>query len=108
MWPPVGIEPLNPFACPLLNTGVLLASGACVTWAHYAILDGDLDRALHGLVITILLGVYFTRLQLGEYWAAPFTITDGVYGSTFYVATGFHGLHVIIGTIFLRVGLFRL
>lgn len=88
---------------PLLNTAVLLASGVSITWSHHALIQKNLIECLQGLVITILLGVYFTFLQLGEYRAASFTIADRVYGSTFFVTTGFHGVHVIIGTTFLRV-----
>lgn len=107
-WPPVGIYPLNAFSVPLLNTAVLLASGVSVTWAHHGLLEGDRRRGVQGLVLTVVLGVYFTFLQGGEYWEAPFTLSDGVYGSTFFVATGFHGLHVLIGSSFLLVCLVRL
>lgn len=107
-WPPVGIVPLNPFSVPLLNTAVLLGSGVRVTWAHHAIMEGRRFNGIQGLFLTVVLGVYFTFLQGGEYWDAPFTIADGVYGSTFFVATGFHGLHVLIGSSFLLVCLLRL
>lgn len=106
-WPPVGIDPLNPFEIPLLNTAVLLASGVTVTWAHHALMEGDRANGLQGLVATVILGVYFTFLQAGEYIEAPFTIADGAYGSAFFVATGFHGLHVLIGSSFLLVCLVR-
>nr|BBH37492.1 cytochrome c oxidase subunit III [Trypauchenopsis sp. G341] len=106
-WPPTGITPLDPFGVPLLNTAVLLASGVTVTWAHHSIMEGARKQAIQSLALTILLGCYFTILQAMEYYEAPFTIADGVYGSTFFVATGFHGLHVIIGTTFLAVCLFR-
>lgn len=107
IWPPAGIDPINPFAIPLLNTGVLLASGVTVTFAHHALIEGDRPKALQGLTLTVGLGIYFTLLQLQEYYTAPFTIADRVYGSTFFVATGFHGLHVIIGSTFLLVCLVR-
>jgi len=107
-WPPAGIEPLNPFSVPLLNTAVLLASGVTVTWAHHSLIEGEWALGIQGLVATVLLGGYFTFLQAGEYWEAPFTIADGAYGSTFFVATGFHGLHVLIGRTFLLVCLIRL
>nr|BBK07904.1 cytochrome c oxidase subunit III [Cynoglossus interruptus] len=107
IWPPSGITPLNPFEVPLLNTAVLLASGVTVTWAHHSIVAGERKQAIHALFFTILLGAYFTLLQALEYYEAPFTIADGVYGSTFFVATGFHGLHVIIGSTFLMVCLLR-
>nr|YP_009142394.1 cytochrome c oxidase subunit III [Squilloides leptosquilla]AKH03054.1 cytochrome c oxidase subunit III [Squilloides leptosquilla] len=107
-WPPAGIIAFNPFQIPLLNTAILLSSGATVTWAHHAIMEGNHTQALQSLGITILLGFYFTALQALEYFEAPFTIADSVYGSTFFVATGFHGLHVIIGTTFLAVCFYRL
>nr|AAT08574.1 cytochrome c oxidase subunit III [Bipes tridactylus] len=106
-WPPVGVTPLNPMEVPLLNTAVLLASGVTVTWAHHAIMTNSRTDAVSGLTMTTLLGMYFTALQMMEYYDAPFTISDGVYGSTFFVATGFHGLHVIIGSSFLLVCLTR-
>nr|WFD61108.1 cytochrome c oxidase subunit 3 [Capillaster sp. DH-Y2] len=107
-WPPSGIEPLNPFLVPLLNTAVLLSSGVTITWCHHSIIENNWFNAVQGLFFTVVLGVYFTLLQAWEYYDAPFTISDSVYGSTFFVATGFHGLHVIIGTTFLMVCFFRL
>nr|QYK19556.1 cytochrome c oxidase subunit III [Pelvicachromis pulcher] len=106
-WPPTGIHPLNPFEVPLLNTAVLLASGVSVTWAHHSITAGRREDAAQALALTVCLGLYFTLLQTMEYYEAPFTIADGAYGSTFFVATGFHGLHVIIGTTFLAICLLR-
>nr|QIT06475.1 cytochrome c oxidase subunit 3 [Novacerus sp. FZ-2019] len=100
-WPPAGIEPFNPFQVPLLNTIVLLSSGVTVTWSHHSILENNFTQALQSLMITIILGVYFTILQAMEYWESPFSIADSTYGSTFFLATGFHGFHVIIGTTFL-------
>jgi len=107
-WPPVGIEIINPFGVPLLNTAILLGSGVTVTWCHRELLVGNRGPALLSLLLTVLLGVFFTGLQAWEYVEASFTISDRVYGSTFFVATGFHGLHVLIGTVFLLVCLFRL
>nr|YP_009256144.1 cytochrome c oxidase subunit III [Calliphlox amethystina]AKT26274.1 cytochrome c oxidase subunit III [Calliphlox amethystina] len=107
-WPPMGIQPLNPMDVPLLNTTILLASGVTVTWAHHSITEGHQKQATQALTLTVLLGLYFTALQAMEYHEAPFSIADGVYGSTFFVATGFHGLHVIIGSSFLLVCLLRL
>nr|QOD96569.1 cytochrome c oxidase subunit III [Prunella fulvescens] len=107
-WPPVGIKPLNPMEVPLLNTAILLASGVTVTWAHHSITEANRKQAIQALTLTVLLGFYFTALQAMEYYEAPFSIADGVYGSTFFVATGFHGLHVIIGSTFLLVCLLRL
>nr|AEL97192.1 cytochrome c oxidase subunit 3 [Hexatrygon bickelli] len=106
-WPPIGIFPLDPFEVPLLNTAVLLASGITVTWAHHSIMAGARKEAIQALTLTIALGIYFTALQAMEYYEAPFTIADGIYGTTFFVATGFHGLHVIIGSSFLLVCLLR-
>nr|YP_009408790.1 cytochrome c oxidase subunit III [Eurycea cirrigera]ASK85748.1 cytochrome c oxidase subunit III [Eurycea cirrigera] len=106
-WPPTGILPLDPFEVPLLNTAVLLASGVTVTWAHHSLMHGNHKETTQALSLTVILGLYFTTLQAMEYYEAPFTIADGVYGSTFFVATGFHGLHVIIGSLFLLVCLLR-
>jgi cytochrome c oxidase subunit 3 len=107
VWPPKGIQVLNPWEIPFLNTIILLSSGASVTWAHHAILAGRRDQAIQGLIVTVVLAVIFTGFQAFEYLEAPFTIADGIYGSTFYLATGFHGFHVIIGTLFLAVCLVR-
>nr|BDQ43775.1 cytochrome c oxidase subunit 3 [Duplodicodrilus acinctus] len=106
-WPPTGISPLNPFSVPLLNTAVLLASGVTVTWAHHSLMESKRTNAIQALMLTVTLGAYFTVLQAGEYLAAPFTIADSVYGTTFFVATGFHGLHVLIGSSFLLICLLR-
>lgn len=106
-WPPTGITPLNPLDVPLLNTSVLLASGVSITWAHHSLIEGNRKHILQALFITISLGVYFTLLQASEYYETSFTISDGVYGSTFFIATGFHGLHVIIGSTFLIVCFMR-
>jgi cytochrome c oxidase subunit 3 len=106
-WPPTGITPINAFSVPLLNTAVLLASGVSVTWAHHRLIEGHRTEATQRLAVTVLLGGYFTLLQLAEYWEAPFSIADRVYGATFFVATGFHGLHVLIGTTFLLICLSR-
>nr|YP_010946679.1 cytochrome c oxidase subunit III [Malaccina discoidalis]WGO57397.1 cytochrome c oxidase subunit III [Malaccina discoidalis] len=106
-WPPMGIIPFNPIQIPLLNTTILLSSGVTVTWAHHSLLENNFNQALQGLFFTIMLGIYFTILQGYEYIEAPFTITDSIYGSTFFMATGFHGIHVIIGTTFLLICLLR-
>nr|YP_010947017.1 cytochrome c oxidase subunit III [Eucorydia linglong]WGO57813.1 cytochrome c oxidase subunit III [Eucorydia linglong] len=100
-WPPMGIIPFNPILIPMLNTAILLASGVTVTWAHHSLLENNYNQTLQSLFLTIILGMYFTILQGYEYLEAPFTIADSIYGSSFFVATGFHGLHVIIGTTFL-------
>lgn len=108
IWPPLGIDTFNPFGVPLLNTVVLLSSGVSVTWAHHALIRGDHSSATQGLAITVLLGLYFTCLQAIEYYEASFSIADRVYGATFFIATGFHGLHVLVGTTFLVVCFWRL
>lgn len=108
VFPPVGIEVLNPWEVPLLNTIVLLTSGATITWAHHAIVAGSRKNALAGLSLTIFLAIIFTALQGFEYCTAPFSISDSVYGATFYMTTGFHGFHVFIGTCFLLVTNIRL
>nr|YP_009142434.1 cytochrome c oxidase subunit III [Atrocalopteryx atrata]AKH04378.1 cytochrome c oxidase subunit III [Atrocalopteryx atrata] len=107
MWPPMGITPFDPMSIPMLNTSILLSSGVTVTWAHHSLMENNKSQATQGLFFTVMLGLYFTILQGYEYWEAPFTIADSVYGSSFFVATGFHGLHVMIGTTFLMVCLLR-
>ncbi len=106
-WPPTGINTLNPFAIPLLNTAVLLARGVTVTWAHHGLIEGKFKDIYQALFLTVILGAYFTFLQVGEYFDTSFSISDRVYGSTFFVATGFHGLHVLIGSTFLSICLIR-
>jgi heme/copper-type cytochrome/quinol oxidase subunit 3 len=108
IWPPAGVEPFNPWAVPFLNTLILLTSGATATWAHHAVLAGKREQALLGLESTLGLAIAFTGLQAFEYAEASFSIADGIYGSTFYLATGFHGFHVIVGTLMLTVCAFRL
>src|SRR5919202_3585552 len=100
-WPPKGMEVLNPFGFPLLNTLILLCSGTTVTWAHHSLIHGDRKGLINGLILTILLGLLFTSIQAYEYSHAPFGFGKNTYGSAFYMATGFHGFHVIIGTTFL-------
>nr|WRO39392.1 cytochrome c oxidase subunit 3 [Floccularia luteovirens] len=107
-WPPLGITPLDPFAIPLLNTFLLLSSGAFITYGHHAILNGTRKDAIDGLIWTLILAVVFTLLQAFEYSNASFTISDGVFGSAFFASTGLHGLHVIVGTIFILISFVRL
>ncbi len=107
-WPPTGIEAVNPFELPILNTVLLLSSGVTVTYAHHSLIQGNRSGGLLGLVLTVGLATVFTALQGVEYSVSTFTISDGTYGSCFYFGTGFHGLHVIIGTAFIAVGLWRL
>ncbi len=108
VWPPSGVRVLNPFSIPLLNTAVLLSRGVTVTWTHHRLMEGLYQQALVSLALTVLLGGYFTWLQASEYLEAPFSIADRAYGSVFFVATGFHGLHVLIGSSFLSVCLVRI
>nr|YP_001936216.1 cytochrome c oxidase subunit III [Buthus occitanus]ACA66070.1 cytochrome oxidase subunit 3 [Buthus occitanus] len=108
IWPPYMVEGFNPFHVPLLNTSILLASGVSVTWCHHSLLKGDYEQGVVSLGITLFLGVYFTVLQAFEYYEAAFSISDSVYGASFFMATGFHGLHVLIGSTFLSVCLFRM
>jgi cytochrome c oxidase subunit 3 len=107
VWPPHGMHVLDPFGFPLLNTLILLCSGCTVTWAHHALINGHRDGLIKGLWLTIALGLLFTSIQAYEYMHAPFGFKDNIYTSAFFMATGFHGFHVIIGTIFLSVCLVR-
>lgn len=107
-WPPMGIEAINPFELPLLNTVILLSSGVTVTFGHHSLIQGNRIGALYGLFYSVILAIVFTALQAVEYKVSSFTISDGTYTSCFYFGTGFHGLHVMIGTAFLSVGLWRL
>jgi cytochrome c oxidase subunit 3 len=106
-WPPTGVELFDPFHLPLFNTLLLLTSGTTVTWAHHALLEGDREGLKWGLVLTVLLGAVFTGVQALEYSEAGFAFAGNMYGATFFMATGLHGFHVLIGTIFLLVCLIR-
>jgi cytochrome c oxidase subunit 3 len=107
VWPPKGVEVFDPWHLPLLNTLILLTSGTTVTWAHHALLHNDRKGLIWGLVCTVVLGLIFTGVQAYEYAHAPFSFGGNIYGATFFMATGFHGFHVIVGTIFLMVCLIR-
>ena len=107
VWPPVGIYAFNPWGVPLFNTLILLLSGATITWVHHSILVSNRIEIFLGFIFTLVLAVAFTSLQVMEYLEASFNISDSVYGSTFYMATGFHGFHVIVGTIFIAVAFWR-
>jgi cytochrome c oxidase subunit 3 len=107
VWPPEGIETFDPLDIPYLNTLILLLSGTTCTWAHHAVREGNNKEAIQGLVLTVILGAIFSLLQAYEYHHATFSFTEGIYPSTFYMATGFHGFHVLVGTIFLFVCLLR-
>jgi cytochrome c oxidase subunit 3 len=108
VWPPASIATFDPWHLPLLNTLILLTSGTTVTWAHHAIIEGDRNGAKQALWITVALGLLFTACQAFEYSHAAFNFSGHIYGATFFMATGFHGFHVIVGTIFLFVCLMRL
>ena len=115
VWPPKGIHPFDPFEFPFLNTLILLLSGTTITWAHHSLLEGNQKGLIQGLTITVILGLCFTSVQAYEYGHAAFSFrfdesvpgAGGIYPSTFFMATGFHGFHVIVGTIFLAVCLWR-
>jgi cytochrome c oxidase subunit 3 len=100
----LGIEAINAFELPLLNTVILLGSGVTITYSHHSLIQGNRNGALFGAIYTIILAFIFTACQGVEYAVSSFTLSDGAFGSCFYFGTGFHGLHVIIGTIFLAVG----
>jgi cytochrome c oxidase subunit 3 len=106
-WPPEGIETFDPWHLPLINTLVLLTSGTTVTWAHHALQHGDREGLKWGLVLTVALGGLFTIFQVYEYQHAAFGFSGHIYGATFFMATGFHGFHVVVGTVFLLVCLLR-
>ncbi|MCK5424569.1 MAG: cytochrome c oxidase subunit 3 [Emcibacter sp.] len=107
VWPPADIQTLDPWHLPLINTLILLTSGTTVTWAHHALQKGDRKTFINMLLFTVILGASFTCIQVYEYAHATFAFDENIYSSTFYMATGFHGAHVLIGTIFLMVCLFR-
>jgi heme/copper-type cytochrome/quinol oxidase subunit 3 len=114
VWPPKGIASFNPWKIPLINTCILLLSGYTITYAHHYLMNYNVTTKKHyknyiieGFLLTLFLAVFFTAFQVLEYLNASFSIWDGVYGTTFFMATGFHGAHVIIGTIFISVCFFR-
>nr|AIW06390.1 cytochrome c oxidase subunit III [Ichneumonidae sp. MT-2014] len=107
-WPPLMIKMFNPLMTPLLNTIVLLSSGLTITWTHYSLIEGNKNNTLKGIFSTIIFSIYFTSLQFQEYSEAPFSLADSSYGSIFFLLTGFHGIHVIIGTLFIIISMYRI
>lgn len=108
LWPPKNIQSFNPYEIPLLNTIILLSSGVTVTWCHYSIINKNLNNIILRIFFTIFLGIIFSLFQYLEYKEARFSICDSIYGSVFYISTGFHGLHVLIGSLFLLVNFIRI
>nr|WRQ18243.1 cytochrome c oxidase subunit 3 [Multinervis sp.] len=108
LWPPKSVKTFNPLGIPMLNTMILLTSGISLTWAHNSLLKNNFEQTVKSMIITITLGMYFSLLQMFEYYESPFSISDSIYGSTFFISTGFHGIHVIIGTIFILISLIRI
>nr|QHV34325.1 cytochrome c oxidase subunit III [Gessius sp. 'rufidorsus'] len=108
MWPPKGIKTLNPINVPMLNTMILLCSGMSMTWAHNSLLMNKVNQTKQSLIITMILGVYFSLIQVMEYFETTFCMSDSIYGSVFFIMTGFHGIHVIIGTIFIMISFIRI
>nr|AFY16785.1 cytochrome c oxidase subunit III [Dalcantha dilatata] len=106
-WPPKGIIVFNPMEIPLLNTMILLSSGITVTWAHHSMMNNNYKQVMTSLFLTVMLGIMFTALQYYEYIESMFCISDSVYGASFFMMTGFHGIHVIIGSMFLMTCLMR-
>ena len=107
VWPPPGVVPFDAWDLPLINTLILLLSGCTVTWAHHALIEGRRPSLIWGLILTVALGALFTLFQAYEYSHAQFPFSNSLYGASFFMATGFHGFHVIVGTIFLAVCLLR-
>lgn len=106
IWPPIKIKAFNPVNVPLLNTIILIRSGFSITWSHHEILKNNLKKCKKSILITLALGAYFTTLQAIEYKQAEFSINDSSYGTVFFISTGFHGAHVLIGSIFIIVNIF--
>uniref|UniRef100_UPI0030E1E0FD cytochrome c oxidase subunit III n=1 Tax=Cosmolaelaps hrdyi TaxID=3126097 RepID=UPI0030E1E0FD len=108
MWPPYGILMFNPYHIPLLNTIILLSSGFSITLSHHALLNFNFKLSFFSLLLTLMLGIYFSCLQLFEYMNSNFSFNDSIFGSTFFLTTGFHGLHVLIGSTFLFINIIRI
>ena len=106
IWPPKGISVLSPYSVPLLNTLILLSRGVSLTWAHHSIISNKYISFIWRILLTIFLGIYFLYIQYSEYIFTRFSFTDGIYGRTFFLTTGFHGFHVLVGFLFLSWVLF--
>nr|UTT72529.1 cytochrome c oxidase subunit 3 [Trichophilopterus babakotophilus] len=107
-WPPTGVKNLDYLSVPLLNTLLLLSSGVTLTWSHHMLLNSNKKESLIGMILTIILGIMFSYNQVDEYWECSFSMADSIFGSIFFIATGFHGIHVFIGTIFIFITMIRL
>nr|YP_010692566.1 cytochrome c oxidase subunit III [Tricentrus fulgidus]WBV77307.1 cytochrome c oxidase subunit III [Tricentrus fulgidus] len=107
-WPPLNIKSFNPMSIPLLNTMILLSSGVSMTWSHSALLMNNYSQSIKSMIITMLLGMYFSGLQLYEYMESSFCISDSIYGASFFMSTGFHGIHVLIGSMFILISTLRM
>nr|QYC96593.1 cytochrome c oxidase subunit 3 [Falcolipeurus suturalis] len=107
-WPPSGIQSLNFLGIPFLNTVILISSGISITWGHHAMLNSDFSQSKISISLTILLGFLFLYLQALEYFEISFSMADSVYGSLFFIATGFHGIHVFIGVLFIFVSFLKM
>nr|UTN43067.1 cytochrome c oxidase subunit 3 [Halipeurus diversus] len=107
-WPPTGVQPMEYMGAPMLNSIILLSSGVSITWAHHCLLTSDYKNCLNGMYLTIMLGFLFSYFQFEEYLSCYFTMSDSVYGSLFFIATGFHGLHVIIGAVMISISTIRI
>jgi len=108
VWPPKALVPIDTWGIPLTNSFLLLTSGATVTWAHHALITRAKRHTIIALLLTLIFAGFFTTLQIIEYFEAPFNISDSIFGSCFYMTTGFHGFHVFVGTIALAVSLIRI
>nr|YP_010999046.1 cytochrome c oxidase subunit III [Pealius mori]WPM91804.1 cytochrome c oxidase subunit III [Pealius mori]CAD5105721.1 cytochrome c oxidase subunit 3 [Pealius mori] len=108
VWPPAGITSVNFLDIPLLNTLILLASGFFITWSHYSLMKSSDSEMKISYVTAILLGIYFFIIQMYEYYELSFDLSDSAFGSSFFILTGFHGFHVVVGILFLSVNFKRL
>lgn len=108
IWPPLSIKSFNPINVPLLNTVILIRSGFSITWSHHLILEKKINKSLKALKITLTIGVYFSLLQIIEYIQSEFSINDSSYGNIFFIATGFHGIHVLIGSTFILINIINI